>query len=501
MRSISIYTIIFLSLLGIRCEKQTRIGHLEVKPTQEYVMADNTLYTPSTQSMLRTHSWLEEVPEIDFLVSDKDLGTIQLKQERDGNYLNIVNLPMGYLVPRLHYNHSPIPDEFDALNLRLAEFSRNSISVPFGRTKDEMAHYETNLTDNVPWKLAGDFNFVPNKFYKPLRVGVVNNCLRSGLWELNAVDRSGEIYHSWFQIPQDYYFALVAKVNKLDKQFVEKATLWDEKEVKLILERLRDEKKSLGNSSIEVIDRAIGYSSQDSRRKIGKNFVFFKDENGNIKSPGSLSDLYKHPTFMANFEEPGIYSTQNNDRKQFDFGFLSNPKNVEVKIVEPKTNYDWQKKSGRNKNDRSSYIEMDIELDNDEHIIIGNLPLKLLVEQEDFFLHGFGVGILSPGDYAERRNFLISDGPCPSYAYLATKKGEDFYGINSHARGLEQIFIRSHPNGPSPYWDVIITSFERIVDLVNYKIKIPDQLVPEQKRSSEHYVSPIYFTYRDDNVN
>ena len=37
-------------------------------------------------------------------------------------------------------------------------------------------------------------------------------------------------------------------------------------------------------------------------------------------------------------------------------------------------------------------------------------------------------------------------------------------GLNSHDFGIEQIFIRTHLNDPSLWWEVTITSFERMVE-------------------------------------
>ena len=36
------------------------------------------------------------------------------------------------ILPRLFYEPAAPPDAFDAYNLMMAEFSRNSVSVPFG---------------------------------------------------------------------------------------------------------------------------------------------------------------------------------------------------------------------------------------------------------------------------------------------------------------------------------------------------------------------------------
>ena len=115
-------------------------------------------------------------------------------------------------------------------------------------------------------------------------------------------------------------------------------------------------------------------------------------------------------------------------------------------------------------------------------------------------LHGFGVGILSASGFAERRRFLLDRGPQPSFAYLAARKDGQLVGLNSHGRGIEQIFVRSHPDD-DPHWTVTITSYERIVDLVKYRIDMPDEIVEMQRKASAGYIPPIYLSYRDDNVN
>jgi hypothetical protein len=122
------------------------------------------------------------------------------------------------------------------------------------------------------------------------------------------------------------------------------------------------------------------------------------------------------------------------------------------------------------------------------------------VQHEDFAIYGFGVGILPPSDLAERRKFLIEEGPAPSYAYLAEEMEGEVHGLNSHDAGIEQIFIRSRPFDKAPHWEIMITSFERIVDLIKYEVGIPDEILDELRKSSTEYISPLYFSYRDDNL-
>ncbi len=489
-------------VLFIQCNRPaTSYTDIAVYASLEERKADGDLYTPSTQSLLRTHSILEKVKTLDFTVNRSNKATFRLEDQASGKFLEAKNIPMEYLVPRLHYHPANPADEFDALNLMLAEFSRNSVSVPYGSSGDEMSHFETNLSERVPWKLKNDFEFTPNPDYKPFRMSVVNNCLKPGLWELNAIDRSGEIYHSWFNMPETYYHHLVGDVNELEHEFVKNALVWKEKETKLDLSRLRSVKEELGQVPVSLKDEHIGFSSQGSRRKISRNFALIKKTDGSFTKPQAISDFHQNVASLSSFREPGVYAVDNEQRTDFDLRFLGTARSAEVRLVTPKTQYNWYRAHKNSTEVQKTYLEFVIKLDNNENIIIGNLPEYLLVEQEDYIIHGFGVGILSPAGFAERRQFLIAGGPCPSYAYLAKAAEGDFYGLNSHGRGIEQIFIRSHPHATKPHWEVTITSYERIADLVKYIIPMPSDLINEQNKSTKEYIPPIYFTYRDDNKN
>ena len=496
-----VISIMIMGLLMVQCDQKKSFQDIALQPSLEDRSQQGDLYTPSTQSLLRTHSSLEKVNSLSLTVSKDRVGTFMLEDEESGKFLEIKNITMDYLVPRLHYWPGEPADEFDALNLMLAEYSRNSVSVPVGSAGDEMAHFQTNLNERVPWKLKGDYDFVPNPDYKPLRVSVVNNCLKPGLWELNAIDRSGEVYHSWFNMPDAYYHGLVAEVNGLESDFVKEALVWkEEHEVKLELDRLRAVKKDLGKVGVSLKDEGIGFSSQGSRRKLSRNFALI-EKDGELVKPKAISDFHQYPARMSSFIEPGIYAISDEGRSPFDFSFLGTATSADIKLVSPKTKYNWQNERKSSREQEKQYLEFTINLANNEKLVIGNLPSHLLVKQEDFMIHGFGVGILHAAGFAERRDFLIEKGPCPSYAYLARKEGEDYYGVNSHGRGVEQIFIRSHPDADQPHWEVTITSYERIADLAKYIIPMPSEVINAQDKATKEYIPPIYFTYRDDNKN
>ena len=413
---------------------------IDIHPTLEDKTENGSLYNPSTQSFLRGKHWLEKVKKIDLVVNNKNSGSIEFEKNKEQE-LSLHNIPFELLVPRLHYSISNTPDQFDSFNLMMAEYSRNSLNMPVGKKGDSIAHFRSNSQDSVPWSLAGNYQFKPNKSFRPLRVGVINNCLRPGLWELNAIDRAGEIYHSWFDMPQDFYIKLVAETNNLPKEFTRESLKWNEKEVVLDLERLRKKEKELAEVSVEIIDGMVGFSSQDSRRKLHKKYVQVS-KNNQACSPKTRKDLLENSVLMSDFVEPGKYSLKK--KKQFSLHFLSEPSTAKITIVKPKTHYQMSSRKSVPDYDKDIHLEISISLKGNK-IIIGNLPLPLLVRQEDFVINGFGVGILNASGLPERRALLINKGPRPSYAYLAKEKKNQEYAVNSHSYGIEQIFIRTHP--------------------------------------------------------
>ena len=72
--------------------------------------------------------------------------------------------------------------------------------------------------------------------------------------------------------------------------------------------------------------------------------------------------------------------------------------------------------------------------------------------------------------------------------------------LNSHEYGLEQVFIRTHLDGAVPWWEITITSYERMVDLVKYRVEIPYVLQDRVNQYAMQYIAPLYLTYRDDNL-
>ena len=469
------------------------VPEIMVRPSLEDLNEDGGPFTPATQSFLRGEHLMETIKSLAIHGEKTERTTIVFSSSERQFKLALKNFPMDFLVPRLHYAIDGEADEFDAFNLMLAEYSRVSLSVPVGKKGDTMAYFRTNLLETAPWSLEGDYRFKPNPRVRPGRIGLINNCLTPGLWEISASDRSGELYHGWFDMPLDYYLGLVAEVNGVSPTFAARACAWRDEGAPLVLERLRTPVKSFGPVSLSLYreDSARGFSSQDSRRKIAKGFARVPG-TGHWRAPKQLSELTDQTCRLTEFVAPGKY--KKDGYREFDLRFLRKVKGAEVMAVKPATSYD----PPTDPLPVFDYVEIRLYLDA-YLLIIGNLPLQLMVPQEDFVLHGFGVGVLSSGGLAERRKLLIKEGPAPSFAYLAVAVEGGWRAVNSHGFGLEQVFIRTHL-GEKPWWEITLTSYERIVDLIKYKVEIPEQLRESAKKHAMRYISPTYFTYRDDNL-
>jgi hypothetical protein len=474
------------------------ITGLAPKSTLEDRTDSGALFTPETQSLLRGAHALETIDGLDIAVRRDDSATVTLRSSTTGEVVEYANVPLDQLVPRLHYPPANPPDAFDAFNLMLAEYSRNSIDFPRGGKGDTMTHFRSGFDETAaPWTLKGDYEFQANPRYMPNRMSLTNNCLGPGLWEINATDTSGEIFHAWFGFPGDRYNDIVARVNRLPLDFVAKAVIFDKADQPVDLDRLRTVKESLGRVGVKLADDTrAGYSSQGSRRKLGRGFALI-EKDGKLVKPEKLSDLTRYPSHMSEFQEPGKYSFTT--RREFDFTFLGKPRQAEILRVDPKTRYEWWTDERHPKAEKTEYIEIRLDLEN-ESLVFGNLPISLLVPTEDYTLHGFGVGVLSAGEPAEQRKLLIERGPFPGFGYLLKIDGSNVLGVNTHERGLEQVFVRTHWEGEVPRFEIILTSYERMVDLVKYEVEVPAALVPDLRRAKLEYIPPIYRTYRDDNL-
>ena len=488
------------ALAGLGCGES--LGTVPLQPDQEDLLPNGAPFTPSTQSFNRGHHVLDDVAEAELQLTGTDALHVTLRAG-DEEVLRLEDVPLAQLVPRLHYAPANPPDAFDALNLMLAEYSRNGLAMARGRSGEHRPRFISAFEEARPWTLSGDFEFVPSAQVLPLRVSVINNCLSPGLFELAASDRTGELYHSWFEFPADAYFATVAHVNGLDEAFVRAALEWRVERIPPALDRLRTPGESLGEVSVALQeDGPIGYSSQGSRQKVGSRFAAVDGREG-LQAPHLRSELTRDAVHLVQFVPPGIYKLD--DRRAFDVRFLAEPTAAAFRWVQPHTAYDMASlRAGVPAAGAGSQEFVELRLDlGDKHIVLGNLPLALLVPQEDFELPGFGVGVLQAGELVERRALRISSAPQPSFAYLleGTEDGDgEEVVLNSHEYGIEQVFLRAWPDAPTPWLEVTISSYERIIDLVKYRVVLPDELVAPLQQMASTYTSPSYLVYTDDNV-
>ncbi|PCJ56836.1 MAG: hypothetical protein COA79_17940 [Planctomycetota bacterium] len=467
-----------------------------VQNNLEDLTDQNDYFTPTTLSFLRGYHWLEKTKQIKIKLSNPKNGIFSIQSKN--HFLNLINVDITSLLPRFYYTTANKIDSFDRFNLMMAEYSRNGLNMSYGEKGDKRSHFETSLDQLIPFRLGkSDYDFQPNEFFRPLRFSITNNCLASGLWEINATDRAGEIYHGWFNFPDNEYFNLVANANNINFEEAKSSLEWHENLVLAKLERLRHVKLIFKNENIKLVTGNIGYSTQNSRRKISNGFVRLITDTGLI-IPEKREDIYNYLVIMPDFMPPGKYSKVKN--KTFNFSFLGKPREAKISITVPKTDFRWNKKERVTEINNNEYIEIEIPFADGRCIVIGNLPLWLLVNREDFAINGFGVGILSATGVAERRQLLLNSELRPSFAYLTKEIDGEKYVINSHSIGLEQIFIRSHPFSDEPHWEIVISSFERIVDLAKYRVSIPKGLIDKQKIHSRRYTSPLYLSYKDDNL-
>lgn len=471
----------------------------KVAPSLEDRLPDGSPFNPSTQSFLRGKHWLESVTALEIRADSNLKADLRLKGGSGEDAFEVRDLPLDQLVPRLHYTPAVPPDSFDAFNLMMAEFSRNGLSVPQGVAKERAARFVTTLDAEAPWTLKGDYEFEPNPRTRPMRFSVVNNCLQAGLWELSAVDRAGEVYHAWFDFPESDYVRLVARTNGLPIDFAAQSLQWNTDPAPMALDRLRKPLDELGDVTVDLhraVPEAAGYSTQDSRQKVSKEYARVASGDG-LRGVKSLAELTSGPVHMRDFVVPGKYSLEND--KSFDLRFLAGVQGGTVRRVEPKTSYRFNKGKSAASQLETEYLEIVLHLA-EYDIVIGNLPVSLLVPHEEFALNGFGVGILEPAGFSERRRILLERGPAPSYAYLAKREADKLLAINSHDVGIEQIFIRAHAWDATPWWEITIGSFERIVDVIKYRVEMPESLHAEARRIADTYIPPLYLTYRDDNL-
>jgi len=297
------------------------------------------------------------------------------------------------------------------------------------------------------------------------------------------------------------YLSLLKDVNDIDISNAKLKNALEYKDdldgVELDLNRFREKKKRLLKSKAHLaFDKAVGeYSNQDSRRKVQRKFFSLEREGKelNVDTFGKLAsgDLFK----LNSFVPPGVYTKE----KPTIISFKPSWSNVDIFEVEPLTRYSGSKHPERD----LGYIELTLTSnDGGQAFVIGNIPVDLLVFQDDFRIPGFGVGVLSTSELVERRYLRLSDGPRPAYCFLVDcVDSSTYHVVNNHKIGYEQIYVRPFLDEHEKlFLRVTINSYERIVDLLEFEIPLSGELEDRIRAASEQYSPPLFRVYSDSNV-
>lgn len=484
------------SLLSCDHKKVIENKSLPVKLDQE-IKENSKAINSSTQSLNRYSSSLRSL-QTAYVSLDQEKHTLSLslEDEEKSKTLRIEHIDLSYLVPLLPYKQIT-GNRFDIANLVLAEYSRNGISIPLQHSNEQFAtvEYSEGLFNENGEYVFTNGQYLPNSGILPKRISVVNNCLRPGLWELNASDAVGEMFHAWIELDNTFYKTLLASQTHVAFEAIpedfDNPQLFQD--TPLEIDKLRKTISALGTHPIVYNDlKEIGsYSSQDSRRKVQRKFYDIKRGDRQIAAKVQ-SELADGDYFsMFSFQEPGIYNPNVRNNVVFERKW----KKARAALVDPLTYY---------KEDQdflpSKYLELVITNEReDEALVIGNIPLALLSVKNDFIIPSFGVGVLLSSELIERRLLRQQQGPRPSFAYLTKVKEGLHYIQNNHLVGYEQIFLRTVRKGDDLYLRCTIVSYERITDLLEFEVLIP-KLQNALAASSSTYSPPLYETYRDDNT-
>ena len=71
---------------------------------------------------------------------------------------------------------------------------------------------------------------------------------------------------------------------------------------------------------------------------------------------------------------------------------------------------------------------------------------------------------------------------------------------NNHELGLEQIYLRPYKRGSDVILRVTLVAYERIVDIVEVELRVPDELARKIVDASAHYQRPLWRSFSDSNL-
>jgi hypothetical protein len=74
------------------------------------------------------------------------------------------------------------------------------------------------------------------------------------------------------------------------------------------------------------------------------------------------------------------------------------------------------------------------------------------------------------------------------------------YVANNHELGLEQIYLRPIRRGDDVLLRVTLVAYERIVDILEVEVKLPDELARKIVDASAHYERPLWRSFSDSNL-
>ena len=78
--------------------------------------------------------------------------------------------------------------------------------------------------------------------------------------------------------------------------------------------------------------------------------------------------------------------------------------------------------------------------------------------------------------------------------------GQQRYVLNNHEYGVEQVFVRPFRRDDQVFLRLTLVAYERIVDLLELEIPLPEELATRVERASEAYRPPSFRVYADSNI-
>jgi hypothetical protein len=420
-------------------------------------------------------------------------------KEPDGE-VEYRNIDARFVVPLLPYAHGRALSPFDKLNLMLAEYSRNGIEMSLQDNNSEYGYAVAKgiFNDDEEYRFA-DGKVIPNPGARPKRMALVNNCLFPGLWELSAADSVGEMFHAWLTLPEHGYFELVRAVDGIDASDEElRDVLGYHKAIPRVaidFERLRAPVRTLGTFALssDGTRPIASYSTQDSRRKVQRKF-YRVERGGHEIAAQTFSDLKAGDSFQFHsFIPPGIYTKKTLRAVPYEPIWAS----ATLAEVMPRTRFGTPSPHAYS----AGALEVTLRSsDGRRALVVGNLPVDLLVFEEDYDVPGFGVGVLRASEPIEKRHLFLREGPAPVYAYSADIEGDRLYIANNHEQGLEQVYLRPFKRGDDVLLRVTLVAYERIVDIMEVEVKLPDELARRIIDASAHYRRPLWRSFSDSNL-